>query len=244
MPTRKMTGQGHMETVKSAKRLNEGISMIKMPLTKLKLKDLELMVNREREKDLYDALKARLEAFNDDPAKAFAEPFMKKGGAIVKSVRVEQVQKSGVLVREGNGVADNASMARVDVFTKDGKYFLVPIYTWQVAKGILPNKAVIQGKDEEDWADMSDATFKFSLHQNDLVKLVTKKKTIFGYFNGLDRATGSIAIKEPDLEKTKAKGGIYQSVGIKLALSFEKFQVDELGKNIRLCKPSKRQAVR
>ena len=244
MPTRKMTGQGHMETVKSAKRLNEGISMIKMPLTKLKLKDLELMVNREREKDLYDALKARLEAFNDDPAKAFAEPFMKKGGAIVKSVRVEQVQKSGVLVREGNGVADNASMARVDVFTKDGKYFLVPIYTWQVAKGILPNKAVIQGKDEEDWADMSDATFKFSLHQNDLVKLVTKKKTIFGYFNGLDRATGSIAIKEPDLEKTKAKGGIYQSAGIKLALSFEKFQVDELGKNIRLCKPSKRQAVR
>ena len=244
MPTRKMTGQGHMETVKSAKRLNEGISVIKMPLTKLKLKDLELMVNREREKDLYDALKARLEAFNDDPAKAFAEPFMKKGGAIVKSVRVEQLQKSGVLVREGNGVADNASMARVDVFTKDRKYFLVPIYTWQVAKGILPNKAVIQGKDEEDWEDISDATFKFSLHQNDLVKLVTKKKTIFGYFNGLDRATGSIAIKEPDLEKTKAKGGIHQSVGIKLALSFEKFQVDELGKNIRLCKPSKRQAVR
>ena len=29
MPTRKMTGQGHMETVKSAKRLNEGISVIK-----------------------------------------------------------------------------------------------------------------------------------------------------------------------------------------------------------------------
>ena len=25
--------------------------------------------------------------------------------------------------------------------------------------------------------DISDATFKFSLHQNDLVKLVTKKKT-------------------------------------------------------------------
>ena len=245
MPTRKMTGQGHMETVKSAKRLSEGISVIKMPLTKLKLKDLELMVNREREKDLYDALKARLEAFNDDPAKAFAEPFMKKGGAIVKSVRVEQVQKSGVLVRDGNGVADNASMVRVDVFTKDGKYFLIPIYTWQVAKGILPNKAVIQGKDEEDWENMDDnATFQFSLHQNDLVKLVTKKKTIFGYFNGLNRSTGNIDIKEHDLDKSKIKDGIHQSVGIKLATSFEKYQVDELGKNIHLCKPSKRQAVR
>lgn len=244
MPTRKMTGQGHMETVKSAKRLNEGISVIKMPLTKLKLKDLESMVNREREKELYDALKARLEAFNDDPAKAFAEPFMKKGGAIVKSVRVEQIQKSGVLVCQGNGIADNASMVRVDVFTKDGKYFLVPIYTWQVAKGILPNKAVIQGKNEENWEVMDDnAIFKFSLHQNDLVKLVTKKKTILGYFNGLDRATGNIGIKEHDLEKSKIKDGIHQSVGIKLATSFEKYHIDELGKNIRLCKPSKRQPV-
>ena len=244
MPTRKMTGQGHMETIKSAKRLNEGLSVIKMLLTKLRLKDLESMVNREREKELYEALKARLEAFNDEPAKAFAEPFMKKGGAIVKSVRVEQVQKSGVLVRDGNGVADNASMVRVDVFTKGGKYFLVPIYTWQVAKGILPNKAVIQGKNEEDWEVMDDATFRFSLHQNDLVKLVTKKKTIFGYFNGLNRATGNIDIKEHDLEKSKVKDGIHQSIGIKLALSFEKYQVDELGKNIRLCKSSKRQAVR
>ena len=216
-----------------------------MPLTKLKLKDLELMVNREREKDLYDALKARLEAFNDDPAKAFAEPFMKKGGAIVKSVRVEQVQKSGVLVREGNGVADNASMVRVDVFTKNGKYFLVPIYTWQVAKGILPNKAATQYKDEEDWEVMDNsATFKFSLHPNDLVKLVTKKKTILGYFNGLNRATGNIDIKEHDLDKSKGKQGIFEGVGIKLALSFEKYQVDELGKNIRLCKSSKRQPVR
>ena len=245
MPTRKMTGQGHMETIKSAKRLNEGLSVIKMPLTKLRLKDLESMVNREREKELYEALKARLEAFNDDPAKAFAEPFMKKGGAIVKSVRVEQVQKSGVLVRDGNGVADNASMVRVDVFTKGGKYFLVPIYTWQVAKGILPDRAVIAFKNEEEWELMDEnATFQFSLYQNDLVKLVTKKKTIFGYFNGLNRATGNIDIKEHDLEKSKVKDGIHQSIGIKLALSFEKYQVDELGKNIRLCKPSKRQAVR
>lgn len=244
MPTRKMTGQGHMETVKSAKRLNEGISMIKIPLTKLKLKDLELMVNREREKDLYDALKTRLEAFNDDPAKAFAEPFMKKGGAIVKSVRVEQVQKSGVLVRQGNGVADNASMVRVDVFTKDGKYFLVPIYTWQVAKGILPNKAVIQGKDEEDWEDIDDATFQFSLHPNDLISVKTKKDEFLGYFNGLNRHTGGINIRTHDLEKSKGKQGIFEGIGVKIALSFEKYQIDELGKNIRLCKPSKRQPVR
>ena len=136
-------------------------------------------------------------------------------------------------------------LVRVDVFTKGGKYFLVPIYTWQVAKGILPDRAVIAFKNEEEWELMDEnATFQFSLYQNDLVKLVTKKKTIFGYFNGLNRATGNIDIKEHDLEKSKVKDGIHQSIGIKLALSFEKYQVDELGKNIRLCKPSKRQAVR
>lgn len=240
-PTRKMTGQGHMETIKFAKRLAEGLSVSRVPLTQLKLKDLENMVNREREKALYEALKARLEKFNNDPAKAFAEPFYKKGGQQVKAVRVEQVQKSGVLVRQENGVADNASMVRVDVFIKGGKYFLVPIYTWQVAKGILPNRAATQGKEEEYWDIMDEtAIFQFSLYQNDLIKLVTKKKTIFGYFNGLNRATSNIHIKEHDLDKSKGKEGIYLEVGVKLALSLEKYQVDELGKNIRPCRPMKK----
>jgi len=247
MPTRKMTGQGHMETVKSAKRLNEGISVIKIPLTKLKLKDLELMVNREREKDLYKSLKARLEAFNDDPAKAFTESFVKNGWAIVKSIRVEKVQKSGVLVHAGNGVADNASgsIVRVDVFIKDRKYFLVPIYTWQVAKGILPNRAVIADTDENEWEMMDEnSTFQFSLHPNDLIRVKTKKDEFWGYFNGLNRHTGGINIRTHDLEKSKGKQGIFEGIGVKIALSFEKYQVDELGKNIRLCKPSKRQPVR
>lgn len=244
MPTRKMTGQGHKETIKSAKRLEEGVSVLKVPLTQLKLADLERMVNREREKVLYEALKARLEQFNNDPTKAFAEPFVKKGGAVVKAVRVEQVQKSGVLVRDGHGVADNASMVRVDVFTKGGKYFLVPIYTWQVAKGVLPNKAIVALKDENEWIEMDNSyQFIFSLYSNDLIKVKLKKETVFGYYNGLDRSTGSIVIKEHDMEATKGKNGIYR-IGVKLALSFEKYQVDELGKNIRLCKPSKRQPVR
>ena len=55
-------------------------------------------------------------------------------------------------------------MARVDVFTKDGKYFLVPIYTWQVAKGILPNKAIVALKDENEWIEIdNNYIFLFSL---------------------------------------------------------------------------------
>lgn len=244
-PKRKMSGQGHMETIKSAKRLDEGISVSKVPLTQLKSDLLENMVNRERETELYEALKARLEKFNKDPAKAFAEPFYKKGGTQVKSVRIEQVQKSGVVVRNGNGVADNASMVRVDVFVKDGKYFLVPIYTWQVAKGILPVRAVVGGKDEKEWEIMDETyQFLFTMYPNDLIKLTVRKGVIFGYYAGLDRSTASISIKEHDNNATKGKNGLHRGLGVKTALSLEKYQVDELGKNIRPCRPTKRQGVR
>lgn len=244
-PNRKMSGQGHLETVKSAKRLDEGISILKVPLTQLKPSLLENMVNRERESELYKALKTRLNQFKDDPAKAFAEPFYKKGGQQVKAVRVEMVQKTGVLVHNGKGVADNASMVRVDVFTKNGKYYLVPIYTWQVAKGILPNKAIVANKDESQWDEIDDSfKFEFTVYPNDLIKVITKKETFFGYYSGCDRATAAISIKEHDLEKTKGKDGLHRGLGVKTAVSFEKYQVDELGKNIRLCRPGKRQNVR
>ena len=248
-PNRKMSGQGHMETVKSAKRLDEGISVLRVPLTQLKLKDLEKMVNREREPKLYEALKARLEAHKDDPAKAFAEPFYKYDKAgnrtqQVKAVRVEQVQKTGVWVRNHNGIADNATMVRVDVFEKGGKYYLVPIYSWQVAKGILPDRAVVALKDEEDWTVIDDSfEFKFVLYANDLIKVQLKKDSFFGYFIGLDRATGQISLRHHDLDKSKGKEGIYR-IGVKTALSFQKYQIDELGKEIRPCRLKNRPPVR
>ena len=249
-PNRKMSGQGHMETVKSAKRLDEGVSVLRVPLTQLKLKDLEKMVNREREPKLYEALKARLEAHKDDPAKAFAEPFYKYDKAgnrtqQVKAVRVEQVQKTGVWVRNHNGIADNATMVRVDVFEKGGKYYLVPIYSWQVAKGILPDRAVVQGKDEEDWQLIDDSfNFKFSLHPNDLVEVITKKARMFGYFASCHRGTGNINIRIHDLDHKIGKNGILEGIGVKTALSFQKYQIDELGKEIRPCRLKKRPPVR
>lgn len=249
-PNRKMSGQGHMETVKSAKRLDEGISVLRVPLTQLKLKDLEKMVNREREPKLYEALKARLEAYKDDPAKAFAEPFYKYDKAgnrtqQVKAVRIEQVQKTGVWVRNHNGIADNATMVRVDVFEKGGKYYLVPIYSWQVAKGILPDRAIIAFKDEEDWQLIDDSfNFKFSLHPNDLIEVITKKARIFGYFASCHRGTGNINIRIHDLDHKIGKNGILEGIGVKTALSFQKYQIDELGKEIRPCRLKKRPPVR
>ena len=243
-PVRKMTGQGHEDTIRSAKRISEGISVLRVPLTKLNDKSLELMVNREREKELYDALKQRLLEFKNDPEKAFAEPFYKKGGQQVKTVRIERVQKNGVLVNNNTGIADNGNIVRVDVFLKKKKYFLVPIYSWQVAKGILPNKAIVAHKNECDWADMDgSAQFLFSLYTNDLIEVVLKDSTILGYFSSIDRATAALIIKEPDMEKSKGKEGIHR-VGVKTARSFIKYNVDVLGKNISRCRKAKRLPVR
>ncbi|WP_201770256.1 type II CRISPR RNA-guided endonuclease Cas9 [Basilea psittacipulmonis] len=248
-PTRKVTGQGHLETIRSAKRLNEQLSVTKMPLTKLKTKDIEKIVGYpHREPALYEALKNRLAQFKDDPVKAFEQPFYKvdgKGNATttqVKSVRIENIQKSGVLVREGNGIADNATMVRVDVFTKEGKNYLVPVYAWQVAKGILPNKAVRQGKDEMEWDEMTeDFSFKFSLYPNDLIKLTYKNITYFAYNAGFDRATGAITVKAHDKSSAFGKNGQQSGIGVKTLKVFEKYSVDVLGKIIRPCKKEKRQ---
>ena len=136
-------------------------------------------------------------------------------------------------------------MVRVDVFEKGGKYYLVPIYSWQVAKGILPDRAIIAFKDEEDWQLIDDSfNFKFSLHPNDLIEVITKKARIFGYFASCHRGTGNINIRIHDLDHKIGKNGILEGIGVKTALSFQKYQIDELGKEIRPCRLKKRLPVR
>lgn len=244
MPRHKMSGQGHLETIKSAKRLNEGIAVKKVKLQDLKLTDLENMVNRDREIELYEGLKSRLEAFNNDPKKAFNEPFYKKGGQPVKSVRVEFVQKTGVLVHKETGIADNASIVRVDVFEKGGKFYLIPIYTWQVAKGILPNKA-IEGESEDTWREIDESfNFQFSLRTNDYVKLTSKERgEICGYFVSLDRANARIRIRTHDRDTKQGEKGDFRCA-TKNATSFEKYRIDVLGKQLTLCRNEIRQPVR
>lgn len=278
-PTRKMTGQGHKETIFSKKTKginrieakddasNEIVRVKKIPLTKLKLEDIEFIVGYDvqREKALYDALKIQLEKYDNNSEKAFAEKFYKpkyvikdnnkvleNTSTLVKSVKVIQ-RKSGkqdILnddVNVNRGHADNAtgSIVRIDVFIKNKKYFYVPIYTWQVAKGILPNMAPLANKRECDWENMNEiATFQFSIYPNDLIKLKTKKTEFFGYFVRFNRNNVSLNIRTHDTSKKLGKNGIFESIGGATAVLVEKYQVDELGKNIRLCRPGKRQNVR
>ena len=69
MPTRKITGRGHKETLRSPKRFENEESVARKPLASVNLKTLEDMAGKESDSKLYEILKARLIAHNDDPKK-------------------------------------------------------------------------------------------------------------------------------------------------------------------------------
>ncbi|CAN5405526.1 type II CRISPR RNA-guided endonuclease Cas9 [soil metagenome] len=234
-PKRRNKGAFHQETIRSAKQLDQGISTVRSPLHSLSLSDLEQLSGAEdpRNKPLYDALKLRLEQFKGDGRKAFAEPFYKPNklgepSALVRSVKIKRVQKGGLSVR--SGIADQASMIRIDVFTKAEKFFAIPIYQSDRASKELPCLAVVSLKPRKDWTVIDDTfTFLFSLHRNDVVSLKKKDKEYFGYFSGLDVSTGAIDILVHDRDKALAKDGVYSSLGLKTADSVEKYHVNPLG---------------
>ena len=115
-------------------------------------------------------------------------------------------------------------MVRIDVFNKDDKNYIIPIYLSDTIKQSLPNRVITSGKHESEW-QLIDADFKFlySYYPNDLIKVTTKKETYFGYYGGTDRTSGGINILAHDGSK------LFRGIGIKINAVVEKYQVDVLG---------------
>ena len=175
MPRRKVTGAAHKETVRSARHIQDGIIVSKVPLETLNLDgkgEIDGYYNPDSDRLLYDALKARLKSFEGKGEKAFTEPFYKpkadgSRGPLVKKVKIQTKATLAVPVEQGTGVADNDSMVRVDVFFVKGEgYYLVPIYVADTLKKKLPNRAVVANKPYEQWKVMDDKDFQFSLYGN------------------------------------------------------------------------------
>ena len=145
-------------------------------------------------------------------------------------------------------------MVRVDVFfvPNDG-YYLVPIYVADTIKPTLPNKAIVAGKSYEDWPEMKDEDFIFSLYPNDLVKFKHKNEVKFAkvnkdsdlpdnfttkeaivYYKSASISGSSISVITHDNRYT------VKSLGVKTLQKLEKYQVDILG-NVSLVKKEKRQ---
>ncbi|WP_324779123.1 type II CRISPR RNA-guided endonuclease Cas9 [Thiobacillus sedimenti] len=256
-PQRRNGGAAHKDTIYAQpKRLKiQGGVTQKIPLASLTLKDLDTLVEPHRNGKLYAAIRERLEAHGGKGDKAFpaGNPLRKPdrggnpNGPIVRSVTKVIDKQSGIPVR--GGLAKNDSMLRVDVFTKDGKFHLVPVYVHHKVKG-LPNRAIVAFKDEAEWTVIDDGfNFCFSLHPNDFVKVTQRSgENICGYYRGCHSGTGAINVALHDRyafgEKTTSlafskkspgkpipndKLGLIEGIGVKLAANIEKFHIDVLG---------------
>lgn len=256
MPSRKITGAAHKATIRSAKHLTDGYATLKTPLSDLTLAKLENMHDKTRNKPLYDALESRLIEYDGKGTKAFEAPFFMPLGAKaharecvpprVHSIKLITNMYEGVSVNKG--IAKQVEMIRTDLFEKDGKYFLVPIYVADRVKKTLPNQAIFQGRQQKDWPFMDESyRFCFSLFRNDLIEIKHKTKGILlGYYAGCHRSTGAINVTlhdrslplsnnnwvKPEMRlKMREKGiKVIQGIGVKTGLDyFHKYEVDVLG---------------
>lgn len=204
---------------------------------------LEDVVDLARNQNMVQALRLWLAERGEDPKAPGTKVFPRKPrksdpkdgpftGPEVKAVKLNGGKKSGIAVR--NGLAQNETMLRVDVFrskNKDGKYHLVPVYVHHAVAEELPNRAVVAYKDENEWTqiDEQNFTFYFSLHPNDLVRITQKKEIHLGYYAGCNRATGAISLWAHDRANQVGKNGFIDGIGVKTAVAVEKFHVDVLG---------------
>lgn len=256
MPNHKVTGAAHADTVRSPRHYKEdGVVITKTALTDLKLNkdgEIEGYYNPDSDRLLYNALKHQLQMFSNDGKKAFAEPFHKpkadgSEGPVVKKVKICKKLSLGVEVNGGQGIAENGSMVRIDVFRENGKYYFVPIYTADVVKKVLPNRAATATKPYSEWRVVDDKDFVFSLYSRDLVHIKSKKgvktKLVDGgqmpqedllvYYIGANTWTASISGLGHDSSFS------FEGLGIQRLELIEKCQVDFLG-NVSIVKGEKR----
>lgn len=201
---------------------------------------------------LYNACKQRLVEFDGDAKKAFAptnpirKPCNSGQGNIVRTVKTyETYTGGGMLLEKNKGIVKNDGMIRVDLYSKDGKYFGVPVYVADLYRGELPKRAATAGKPQNEWRVIDDTyTFEMSIYQDDLLHIESKKgiefkknkdvensakastKIImddFAYFISFDRATATIKIEDTT--------GCYfaRSIGIQNIGKITKCEIDVLG---------------
>ncbi|NNU88860.1 type II CRISPR RNA-guided endonuclease Cas9 [Geobacillus sp. MR] len=262
MPKRSITGAAHQETLRRYIGIDERSGKIQT-VVKKKLSEIQLdktghfpMYGKESDPRTYEAIRQRLLEHNNDPKKAFQEPLYKPKkngelGPIIRTIKIIDTTNQVIPLNDGKTVAYNSNIVRVDVFEKDGKYYCVPIYTIDMMKGILPNKAIEPNKPYSEWKEMTeDYTFRFSLYPNDLIRIEfprektiktavgeeIKIKDLFAYYQTIDSSNGGLSLVSHDNSFS------LRSIGSRTLKRFEKYQVDVLG-NIYKVRGEKRVGV-
>lgn len=226
-------GQIHEDTIRSTKLLeSSGRSSVRKPLVALDKNSLACLVCEEADPVLFQAIRARMEEFDFNGKKAFENGIPKptkdgRPGPIVRSVKVWKSQNTGIEVR--GGIADNGDMVRTDVFRKDGKYYLVPVYVAHLLSGKLPDRAVAAGKPEQEWPVVGQGyEFLFALYPYNLLRMKAggAPARIY-YYRGSHRGDGRLKLSLPNGGKSEADDII--PIGARTANLIEKYEIDVLG---------------
>ena len=242
MPRRKATAQAHKETIRSPKVKDNDQRTVRMPLKKVKRKDVENSVLKESDKWLYDKLLERLDTHDNNPEKAFVEPVYKNDKKIdkngkqlspVSTIKVYSTQPSGFYINNGKAFVNNGSMIRLDVYQKPNKrgkieHFFVPVYAHQVGKNKpAPTKILPAPKGFTD----VDETFNkvCSLYPNDYVRIYLKNEIREGYYVKYNVANGAMQLL-PNYAPEKNQGTFVQAYG-KNAQAIERYDISVLGDN-------------
>ena len=244
MPRRKATAQAHKETIRSPKVKDNDQRTVRMPLNKVKRKDVENSVLKESDKWLYDKLLERLDAHDDNPEKAFAEPiykndkkFDKNGKQLspVSTIKVYSTQPSGFYINDDKAFVNNGSMVRLDVYQKPNKkgkieHFFVPVYAHQIGKNKpAPTKILPAPK---GFTDVDETFTKVCpLYPNDYVRCYFGNEIKEGYYVSFNINNGAMQVMSHGAVN-KSNDSLIQ-ISPRSANLIERYDIAILGDNYR-----------
>lgn len=155
-------------------------------------------------------------------------PLDNRGKVINKLFR----ETSGNSLRQiDRGWVSNGNMIRCDVFSKGGKYALIPVYSHQLSCTEPPMKFISANKPESEWKTIDETyQFEFSLWKNSRFQVNERPRNgepsvIVGCYAGLHRGTGKITFNLPN-----DHGADSVFVSPMTSLKFQKLQIDRLGR--------------
>lgn len=244
MPRRKATAKAHKETIRSPKVKDGDQRTVRMPLNKIKRKDVENSVLKESDKWLYKKLLERLDAHDNNPEKAFAEPIYKndkrfdknsKKLSPVSTIKVYSTQPSGFYINDSKAFVNNGSMVRLDVYQKPNKkgkieHFFVPVYAHQVGKNKpTPTKILPAPK---GFTDIDETFTKIcSLYPNDYVRCHFGNEIREGYYASFNINNGAMQVMPHDAAN-KSNDSLIQ-ISPRSANLIERYDISVLGDNYR-----------
>ena len=152
-------------------------------------------------------------------------------GCQIRKVFVRSAKAS--LRKIPQGYVTNGDLVRCDVFSKAGKYYLVPVYAYHLAYVEPPMRAIVADKEESAWDLIDDSYgFEFSLWKNSRFRVEKKAKRgadsgefIEGNYLSIDRNTARISYADPEDSQTQDRASVKQG-----CTSFIKYHVDRLGR--------------